>query len=58
MEFLKKAIIEPGTTLNLSSLIENYIIEGVSSPSPEILGCLTEAVVRTCPLKKVLSKIS
>ena len=57
MDFLKKSAVEPGV-LKLPSLIENYIMEGVRSPCPEISNCLTEAVVRRCSLKKVSLKIS
>ena len=47
MGFLKKSVIEPGVS-KLPSLIKNYIMKGVRSPSPEILNCLTEAVGRRC----------
>ena len=57
MDFLKKSVIVPGVS-KLPSLSENYIMEGVRSPSPKISNCLTEAVVRRCSLKKVSLKIS
>ena len=57
MDLLKKSVIEPGVS-KLPSLIENYIMERVWSPIPEISDCLTEAVVRRCSLKKVSFKIS
>ena len=49
-------LIEPGVS-KLHLLIEKYIMEGVRSPNPEISDCLTEAVVRRCPLKNVCLKI-
>ena len=57
MDLLKKSVIEPGVS-KLPSLIENYIMERVRSPCPEISDYLTEAVVRRCSLKKVSFKIS
>ena len=52
MDVLKKSVIEPGVS-KLLSLIENYIMQAVRSPSPEISNGLTEAVVRRCSLKRV-----
>ena len=55
MDLLKKFVIKPGVS---HSLIENYIMERVRSPSPEISDCLTKVVVRRCSLKKMSLKNS